>query len=315
MCNGPLRAQTNKTYCTAKTSQPLLKMTNARVKTLKAPPPMARIIAISSQVAYGHVGLSIIVPALHALGHTVMALPTVLLSNHPGNAYRAGSAIDPEVLHEMLDALGQNGWLTSIDAIMTGYLPTVDHVAFARRAVEQVRATNPARHVTYLCDPVLGDDPKGLYIDERAAIAIRNDLIPHADIVTPNRFELSFLLGRDVNGAATTASPRPAIRTIATSIPSANPGETLNVSIFREARSVTRVPLRANAPHGTGDLFSALYLAAHLEGGPDSDALAFATAGVDRTLAASAGADALLISALPNTATAPAPWPVEPQTS
>ena len=49
---------------------------------------MARILAISSQVVRGHVGLSAIVPALQRLGHEVLPIPTIILSNHPGHPAR-----------------------------------------------------------------------------------------------------------------------------------------------------------------------------------------------------------------------------------
>lgn len=277
---------------------------------------MARILAISSQVARGHVGLSIVVPALHALGHEVIALPTVILSNHPGHAQVAGTAIDPEVLHGMLNALEFNGWIAGIDAVLTGYLPTADHVAFARRAVERARVANRLRAIPYLCDPVLGDDPKGLYIDERAANAIRTHLIPVADIATPNRFELSFLTGHNVCSASDAfAHPLSGPITVATSIPSASAAETLNALIANDSRALTRVPLRANAPHGTGDLFSALLLAARLDGKSMPDALAYATAGVDQTLAKSAGTNELLITALPSSTQSPPSWPIEEHTT
>jgi pyridoxine kinase len=273
---------------------------------------MTRILAISSQVARGHVGLSIIVPALQVLGHEVVALPTVILSNHPGHAHVAGTAIDPEVLHDMLNALEANGWLAGIDAILTGYLPTPGHVAFARRAVERTRAASRSANFTYLCDPVLGDDPKGLYIDERAANAIRENLIPVANIATPNRFELSFLLRTDISSSNCAFTyPLDVQATVATSIPSANPAETLNALIANETKTLTRVPLRANVPHGTGDLFSALFLAAHLDNKPLPDALAFATAGVDQVLAKSADRDELLITALPTRTQQHRSWPIE----
>ena len=277
---------------------------------------MARILAISSQVARGHVGLSIIVPALQALGHDVVALPSVLLSNHPGHAHVAGTAIDPETLHAMLDALSANGWLSGLDAIITGYLPTTDHVAFACRAVNLVRSASPGRTVPYLCDPVLGDDPKGLYIDARAAAAIRADLTGLADYATPNRFELSFLTGQDIRSAPLAfAAGKPGPTLIATSIPSASQAETLNTLIAPSTHALTRVPLRSNAPHGTGDLFSALFLSAHLDGASDADALSSATAGVDQTLAGSTGSSELQLSALPARDRLPAPWPIELQTS
>ena len=142
---------------------------------------MPRVLAISSHVACGHVGLAAIVPALQALGHDVIALPTVLLSNHPGHAHVAGARVDPDQLRRMLGALEANGWLGDIDAVLTGYLPSVEHVRFAADAVAAVTQANPRAIV--LVDPILGDDPKGLYIDVTAAAAIRDTLLPAATTI------------------------------------------------------------------------------------------------------------------------------------
>lgn len=279
---------------------------------------MARILAISSQVARGSVGLSIIVPALQSLGHEVIALPTVVLSNHPGHPHVAGTRIEPTVLHKMLDALEANGWLAGVDGILTGYLPSVEHVAFAAEAVRRVKAVSHD-YVVYLCDPVLGDDPKGLYIDRAAAEAIRDQLIPLCVLTTPNRFEASFLKGMNIRSASDIRSELFAwpVTALVTSVPTTRRHETLNVmSASRKTADdapvlLTRVPLRPNAPHGTGDLFSALALSAVFAGRGGQHALAFATAGVDATLAASAGHDQLLVSALPTRANPAKPWPVE----
>ncbi|MGH7187358.1 MAG: pyridoxal kinase, partial [Pseudomonadota bacterium] len=46
---------------------------------------MTQALSISSHVAYGPVGNSAAVPAMEWLGLTVHALPTVVLSNHPGH--------------------------------------------------------------------------------------------------------------------------------------------------------------------------------------------------------------------------------------
>lgn len=287
---------------------------------------MACILAISSQVARGNVGLSIIVPALQALGHEVMALPTVILSNHPGHSQVAGTQIAPAVLHKMLDALAANGWLDGVDAVLTGYLPTAEHVAFAASCVTRIKTARGVHRVTYLCDPVLGDDPTGLYIGQAAADAIRDQLIPIADIATPNRFELSYLNSKDVQIDVRSAAQAlthhlayPA--TFSTSIPSDMPGETLNVLYDFGQQSLTRVAVRPDAPHGTGDLFSALLLSAWLEaclrlsGGEPinigNEALAFATAGVDAVLAASSGGGELAIPPLHRLRDAKLTWPIE----
>ena len=272
---------------------------------------MARILAISSQVARGHVGLSIIVPALQALGHEVIALPTVIMSNHPGHIHAAGVPQPPPLLALMLDALKANGWITGIDAVLTGYLPSPEHVAFAAHAIRQVHSANTKR-IMVLCDPVLGDDPKGLYIDARAACAIRDQLIPLADVATPNRFELSYLSGLDIRSARDAITHHlEAPATFVTSVPSDRPGELINTMYAIGDIGFARVPERPSTPHGTGDLFSALLLSALIEPTNHEAALSFATAGVDAVLAASTGLDRLNLSALPRKTDPPLIWPVE----
>jgi pyridoxine kinase len=226
---------------------------------------MAHILAISSQVASGHVGLSAVMPALHALGHQVTALPTIVLSNHPGHARCAGFRTEPDKLMEMLEALAANDRLGGIDAILTGYLPTPAHVEFACRAVNTTRSLS--RSARYVCDPILGDDPKGLYIAQETACAIRDQLIPLADVVAPNRFELAWLSDRPVtNLAETVAAARSfaTAQTLATSIPCRdgdNNGALATVLIDRHGARATITPALQSVPHGTGDLLAGLYAA------------------------------------------------------
>jgi pyridoxine kinase len=267
---------------------------------------MSRILAISSQVARGHVGLSAVVPALQRLGHDVVALPTVLLSNHPAHERCAGERIGVEILARMLDALAANGWLGEIAAVMTGYLPSLAHVYFAAEAVKRVRAVRPA--VLVLCDPILGDDPKGLYVEEAAAVGVSDDLLPLADIVTPNRFELAWLAGgdfEDIGSAVAAARTLPVAATLATSIP-APPDRLGNVLVSGGEAHVCQVARRPRAPHGTGDLFSGLVLGHRLRGASLAQALAAASAGVEVAVAMSEGCDELaLVPALDAIARAP----------
>ena len=88
-------------------------------------------------------------------------MPTVLLSNHPGYPRFAGDPVLPGQIAAMVDALEANGWLADTAAVITGYLPSPAHVTEARSAVERVRRANPG--ALYLCDPVFGDEPDGLY--------------------------------------------------------------------------------------------------------------------------------------------------------
>lgn len=273
---------------------------------------MARVLAISSQVVRGHIGLSAAVPALRRLGHEVWPVPTILLSNHPGHARFAGAPVEPRLLTEMADALEANGWLGEVDAVLTGYLPSVAHVDAAAEFVARVRRLKAG--ALYVCDPVLGDDPKGLYVAPEAAVRVRDRLLPLADLATPNRMELEFLTSRRVGDIDTAARALECLACgggIATSIPGSAEASLANVLSLGPALAITRVPRQEKAPHGTGDLMAALITGHLLAGAAPSRALALATAGVDRVLAAGRDCDELQITtALANIGDAE-PWPIE----
>ena len=91
-----------------------------------------------------------------------------MLSNHPGYPRFAGDPVLPGQIAAMVDALEANGWLADTAAVITGYLPSPAHVTEARSAVERVRRANPG--ALYLCDPVFGDEPEGLYLSEATAV-------------------------------------------------------------------------------------------------------------------------------------------------
>lgn len=273
---------------------------------------MARILAISSFVSFGTVGLQALGPALGALGHDVIAVPTVVLSNHPGFKHTSGTALSPETLKAMLAALTANGWIEGIDAIVSGYLPSSGHVAVVRELVGTIKSSRPL--VPYVCDPVIGDDPQGIYIDPAGARAIKDLLVPIADLATPNRFELAYLSDRNVTGLADVGPAIARLRTksvLITSMPGNDPTELANV-LWSEGRlAITRVLRRANAPHGTGDLFSGLVLGHLMRTGDLVRSLGAATEGVDSVLAQSNNTDRLNLVALDRMASSLPEWPIE----
>jgi pyridoxine kinase len=257
---------------------------------------MRRILVISSHVAYGTVGLAAMVAPLHQAGLEVTMLATIVLSNHPGHQRFAGKVLEPALLQNMTAALDANGWLGTFDAILSGYLPSTGHVAWVQAVVARLRELNP--DAVYVCDPILGDDPHGLYIDADAANAVRERLVAAADVLTPNRFELAWLSGIDVqsvNDAVSAARVLALPKLAATSIPS-GPAELANVLVAEERVFVAKVEKLDHVPHGTGDLFAGLFTAGLLNGEPDSAALARAAGGVKHALDLSRGSDHLLLS-------------------
>lgn len=226
-----------------------------------------------------------------------MAVPTVVLSNHPGYPRFAGEPVLPGQIASMLDALAANGWLADTAAIVTGYLPTPAHVQEARSAVERVRRAN-ARTI-YLCDPVFGDEPEGIYLSESTAAAIRDELLPLATVATPNRFELSWLADGPVGDPSEARRAGAALgvpTVLATSVP-AGEAQLANVLVSGREATACLVHRRDQAPHGTGDLLCALYLGYILNGEALPTALGLATAGVEASIAASSGRDELPLAA------------------
>lgn len=259
---------------------------------------MARIVALSSLVARGHVGLRALTPALEAFGHEVIALPTVVLSNHAAYPHVARTLISPGVLDAMSLAVEANGWLGGVDVVITGYLPSAAHVSFAEALVRRIRATNPG--ALYVCDPVLGDEPKGLYIPDETARQIKQRLLPLADLATPNAFELSWLTERPVSAlheAKTAVQGLGTKMVLATSVPAV--GDRLATLLHDAAGTVfTSVARRPKVPSGTGDLLAGLFTGALASGRDARPALAYAGARLEAVLGGTGLADDLNLAIL-----------------
>ncbi len=257
---------------------------------------MAKVLSISSQVVHGHVGNSCTAFVMQRMGHEVLGLPTILLSNRPGYEAIAGERIDAAKLDAMLEAVASNGWLADVDAIFTGYLPTREHAGLSQKWIARIKSLNPG--AIYLCDPIIGDEPGGMYIDESAALAVRDGLVPLADILTPNAFELSWLSDRATGNAAEAIAAAnllscPAV--LVTSAPANMPNSLANILVEASGAAATVSPRQTVQAHGTGDFFASHFLSAKLNGLDNRTALRAATAAINIVLGASVGRGELAI--------------------
>src|SRR6476619_98549 len=174
--------------------------------TLRGPPkrrsglpaPVARhedaavkILSIQSSVAYGHVGNSAAVFPLQRLGHEVWPVNTVHFSNHTGYGAWRGIVLDPEVIAEVIEGINDRGALGQVDAVLTGYQGSPGVAAVVLSTVARVRDLNPA--AVYCCDPVMGDVGRGMFVLPGVPELIRTTVVPAADVITPNMFELAYL--------------------------------------------------------------------------------------------------------------------------
>ncbi len=75
-------------------------------------PSVKTILTIQSDVVFGHVGNAAARFALQRMGLDVLALPTVLFSNHPGHGGFRGRVTPVEDLRALLDGLDERGLMS-----------------------------------------------------------------------------------------------------------------------------------------------------------------------------------------------------------
>lgn len=227
----------------------------------------ASIISIQSQVAVGHVGNSAGVLAMQLRGHDVAAIPTTLLSNHTGFETLHGRVIEPELIDDLLIGIEKLGILQNCRYIVSGYLGSKANADVVKKFILKARQINP--NIIYICDPVMGDVDPGLYVPESLADFIRTQLVPLADILTPNLYELGIITGKKTNDfdellkqIKSLQSYRNARIVITSCILSDTPENSLE-NIVAEGGEVKRHPSPCipMVPSGTGDLFTGLLTA------------------------------------------------------
>ena len=250
------------------------------------------VLVISSHVARGSVGNRACVFALEVLGHPVWAVPTIVLPFHPGHGSATRIVADDQQFESLLKDLFESRWIDELGAILTGYMASAEQAKVVASFIQNVKTQN--NEIIHICDPVLGDtneDGQGeLYVNETTAEAIRDNLAPNADLITPNRFELSFLTGCNVE---TSDDARKAIlklsnsSTLVTSVPGYMKGNIGNLYVENDQTIFAEHKKLDNPPNGPGDLTAALFLSHRLSGMKSEKALQQTSASVFEIIAAS----------------------------
>lgn len=246
------------------------------------------VLSIQSDVVFGHVGNAAARFALQRVGHEVWALPTVTLSSHAGYPKVEGDVTAPALLGRLVDGLDANGWLAACDAVISGYLGHADQAPVIADAVRRVRRANAK--ALYCLDPVFGDNGRA-YAKPGVAQAMARELLPLADIVTPNAFELSSLTSvtiADAKDALAAAQRLGKATVLVTSVPQAA-NHVGALVVQGEGAWLVSTPLLAHAPHGAGDLLAALFVGRLMIGHSAEGALELAVRAVFHILQKSAG--------------------------
>jgi pyridoxine kinase len=243
------------------------------------------VISIQSHVAYGHVGNSAAVFALQRLGIEVWPVHTVQFSNHTGYPDWQGEVFAAERIARVLDGLEARGAFARCDALLTGYVGDPALGAVILDAAARIRAANPK--ALWICDPVMGDHGKGLFVREGIPAFFGERALPAADIVTPNLFELERLTGRRPRGIADICAAAVSLLTLGpkavlvTSLAEEAEGdEVAMLAVTAEGAWRVATPRLPMAPNGAGDAVAALFLGFYLKSGSVPEALGCAASAI-----------------------------------
>ncbi|KAG5535373.1 hypothetical protein RHGRI_023210 [Rhododendron griersonianum] len=131
----------------------------------------------------GYVGNKSAVFPLQLLGYDVDQINSVQFSNHTGkmlislhlNRYPTfkGQVLNGQQLWELIEGLEAND-LLFYTHLLTGYIGSVSFLNTILEVVSKLRAVNPK--LTYVCDPVMGDEGK-LYVPPELVAVYREKVV------------------------------------------------------------------------------------------------------------------------------------------
>ncbi|GLC35701.1 hypothetical protein PLESTB_000485400 [Pleodorina starrii] len=263
--------------------------------------PLPRVLSVQSHVVHGYVGNKCAVFPLQLLGMEVDPIYSVQFSNHTGYPSFKGSVFDGDQLRALAAGLEANGLLTHTH-LLTGYIGSLSLLQSIAELCSQLKRHSP--NLTYVCDPVLGDEGR-LYAPRELVDAYAASIVPLASVLVPNQFEAELLTGGkpiasldDALAAAEALMERGPHTVVITSM--ALPADPRVITLV----AATRLPQRADGRlggaarlqmridrinayfTGTGDLFAALLLAwMHHHPGDLATALEKAVGGLQAVLA------------------------------
>ncbi|KAK7290184.1 hypothetical protein RIF29_04419 [Crotalaria pallida] len=161
------------------------------ILSLVLPSETGRVLSIQSHTVQGYVGNKSAVFPLQLLGFDVDPINSVQFSNHTGYPSFKGQVLNGEQLWELIEGLEGND-LLYYTHLLTGYIGSVSFLNTVMEVVNKLRSINP--ELTYVCDPVLGDQGK-LYVPQELVSVYREKVVPVASMLTPNQFEAELLTG------------------------------------------------------------------------------------------------------------------------
>ncbi|WP_432537445.1 pyridoxal kinase PdxY [Kineococcus arenarius] len=238
-----------------------------------------KILSIQSAVAHGHVGNSAAVFPLQRMGVEVVPVHTVNFSNHTGYGSWRGPVMAAEDVREVLAGVEERGVFAQVDVVLSGYQGGAGIADVIVDAVRRVKAANPS--AVYACDPVMGNARSGCFVAPEIPVLLRDRVVPAADIITPNQFELGYLTGTEPTTLESTLASADLARAtgpstvLVTSVERPDREEgTIEMLVVDDAGAwIVRTPWLPFKANGSGDVTAALFAAHYRSTGDASVSL------------------------------------------
>lgn len=202
-------------------------------------------------------------------GLNVAAVPTTLLSNDPHFETMRGRVLEPELVGDLLRGVEERGLIETSRYIVSGYLGSRANGEVVAAFVKRAKQLNP--NISYVCDPVMGDSNLGIFVADQVIECLLGQLVPLADLLTPNQFELGLIAqtqtqSRSWDELATNASRIQMYRGARLVITGCAFPDTPNGSLenvifdggMQTRLTSSRLPI---VPVGAGDLFTGVLIA------------------------------------------------------
>ena len=229
-----------------------------------------RIALVNDITGFGRCSVTVQLPLISAMRVQACPLPTAILSVHTGfpNHY-----IDDytERMRPYMENWAANA--LDFDAILTGFLGSERQIEVVLECIARFKG----RDTCVIVDPVMGDNGR-LYSSYTPELCAKmRQLLPYADVVTPNLTEACQLLGMDypANGLVTEEELAEMAAAIAAMGPhdviitGLHVGDRIRTYLYADGcgRSFDN-PKVGRDRSGAGDAFSAIIAAALVRGIP-----------------------------------------------
>ena len=157
----------------------------------KRPAPVA--LAVHDLSCFGRCALTVVIPALSAMGVQAVPLPTAVLSAHTGFPGAVRLPLD-DFMAQTAEHFGRLG--ARFDAVYSGYLARPEQAAL----VADIIAGQKKYGAVSVVDPAMGDHGRLYSGLDGDMPRVMKDLCDAADVITPNLTEVCLMRGAPYSG-------------------------------------------------------------------------------------------------------------------